>query len=151
MRTFDYNLKIERKRRPFFDTLYEDMGLEIVDRDQNKFWDLRLKRDDCIFTVEEKAREQTWDDIYVEIVQDTNTNSPGWIYYCKADRLVYGMFGDPIKVYWIKLKEFQVWFEGHEQFYGIGPPSKEGWGHTLNKPIPITHIPNSIIKLIYPM
>lgn len=149
MPTFDDYLKEEKKHQPFFDKLYSDMGLEIVDRKHGKFWDLKLKKDAYIFTVEEKARDKTWDDILVETIQDTKTNSLGWIYYSKADFLVYGMFGDQVYVYRLNMPNFKAWFEQNEHFYSQ-IISKKGWGETVNKPIPIKHIPNNIIKLIYP-
>jgi hypothetical protein len=149
MPNFNDYLKEEARHQPFFDKLYRDMGLEIIDRKQNKFWDLKLKRDAFIFTVEEKARNRTWDDILIETIQDTKTNSLGWIYYSKADFLVYGMFGDKIYVYRLNMPNFKKWFESHEQFYSE-IVSKKGWGETVNKPIPIKHIPNNIIKCIYP-
>lgn len=148
MTTFDEYLNFEKEKQGFFDDIYKDLGWEI-DRDQNKYWDLTIKKDKYTFRIEEKARKITRDDILVEIIQDTSTNHPGWIYYTKADFLIYGMFGDPVVVYRLNMDNFKKWFEQNEHFYSE-IASDEGWGHTINKAIPISHLSHNIIKKIYP-
>lgn len=147
-RTFNENLSFEQSAQDFFNNLYKDMGCEIVNRNDCKFWDLVLKKEKYTFKVEEKARRKTYDDILVETIQDTRTNSVGWIYYSKADFLIYGMFGDPVLVYRLNMPKFKRWFEDNQQYFS-DIPSKDGWGNTVNKAIPIKLLSHSLIKLVY--
>lgn len=145
MPTFDDYLEFEQTKQDFFNKLYRDLGFDIISRKDNKYWDVKLRKETYIFTIEEKARKKHWDDILVETIQDTKTNKDGWIYYSTADFLVYGMFGDPIIVYRLKLKDFQSWFEQHIDDFQERI-SEQGWGRTINKVVPIIDIPQKLIK-----
>jgi len=147
MPTFEENLAFEKSKKPFFNKLYRNLGFEIISRKDCKEYDCKLRRDGFVFIVEEKALRNLWDDICIETIQDTETNADGWIYYSKADFLVYGMFDDQIIVYRLPLRDFKVWFEQNiENFKEI--ESKKGWGITINKIVPIKDIPNNLIKRI---
>ena len=91
---------------------------------------------------------KVWEDILVETMQDTETNHLGWIYYSKANFLIYGMFGDEIRVYRLRLKMFQDWFELCKNHFKT-VKSNKGWGITENKVVPIHEIPTEIIKRLY--
>jgi len=148
MNTFNENLTFEQKNKDMFNKIYRKLGFDIISRIDNKFYDAKLRYKTYIFTVEEKARREVWDDICVEILQDTNTNSAGWIDYSKADFLIYGMFGEQIYIYRLPLKDFRSWFKQNEDRFE-SKISKKGWGITENKIVPIKDIPTNLIKLIY--
>jgi len=148
MPTFEENVKFAQDQEVFYNKLYRELGYDIVDRKDTKYYDVKLRKGKFIFTVEEKALRDLNDFLWIETTQDTTTNKTGWIYYTKADFLVYGMFGDQVLVYRIPLKDFKLWFERNiDQF--VEKPSTKGWGHTLNRIVPIKDIPSSLIKLIH--
>ena len=147
MPTFNNYLEYEKTKKEFFDKLYEDMGMTVISRKDCKEYDCILGYKNRRFTVEEKARMSVWGDILVETVQDTKTDKPGWIYYSKADFLVYGMFGEKTKVYRLRLKKFQEWFGLCIKHFKT-KISKKGWGITENKVVPIPEIPTEIIARI---
>ena len=148
MNTFEENVKFAQEKEDFFNKLYLEIGFEIISRKDCKYWDLILRQDDKTFTVEEKALRKTSDSLFVETIQDTETNTIGWIEYSKADFLIYGMFGDKIVVYRLPLQKFREWFkENIDDFKEI--ESKKGWGITINKIVPISYIPLDLIKQIY--
>ena len=97
MPTFDDYLEFEKTKKEFFNKLYRELGCEIISRADCKDYDCKLRKGEYTFTIEEKARKKLWDDILVETIQDTESDNLGWIYYSKADFLVYGMFEDEIQ------------------------------------------------------
>ena len=146
MPTFEEYLKFEQSKKDFFNNLYRSLGFDIVSRKDCKEYDVILRKDKYKFKIEEKARRGYWDDILVETCQDTETNKQGWIYYCKADFLVYGMFSDKPIVYRLPFKQFQSWFFEHiDELKGNN--SKDGWGKTEFKLAPISSIGHLIKRL----
>jgi len=147
--TFEDNLRFEKEKQGFFDNLYVKLGLE-TKRESRKGWDVLAKKGDFNFKIEEKAVRNTLDSIWIEKWQDTNTNDPGWIQYSQSDFLIYGMFGEPVVVYRLNMKNLKQWYEQNEIFYE-DIPSDKGWGHTICKLVPINHLSQNIIKTIYPL
>jgi len=45
-----------------------------------------------LFTIDEKVRNQAWDDIIAEIWSKKEKEIPGWVWTCKADYIVYVFF-----------------------------------------------------------
>lgn len=131
------NFAWERECQPIANAIYDRKGYkyERVKGKKNKLYDVKLYKWGNMITVEEKFLRELLDFMYVEIMQDTKTNSVGWIEYCKANYLLYMM----AKKYTIicemeKLKKFI-------RCYGIYYPlvtSTKGWGISTNRKIPFT-------------
>lgn len=147
--TFDENISYEQSIRQLFDAIYKEKGWEVVNRNHKKGHDLTLRIDGREYKVEEKARRRVWSDLLIETIQDTETKAPGWIRYCDADLLIYGMFGrEGSRVYLLPVDKFRAWFEMMES--GLQEQeSKDGWGNTINLKVPIYSIPNELIREIH--
>lgn len=141
MQTFEDHLSFEKKKhQEFFLPYYKSRGWEIIDdnivSNRTTSWDVRVKNDIGVITIDEKARTGVWNDLLVEVLQDVETGNLGWVYKFK-DYYLYGMWEDeikPEKLYWIdanKLKEFvgenfMKFLDNNE--YNI---SEKGWGKTF--------------------
>lgn len=145
---FKNNLSLEQDKQSFFNNLYKKLGYEVVNRNHCKEYDLVLSKAGKEYTVEEKARRGNFNDILVETIQDEEKNYPGWIYYTKADYIVYGIFGRDSKVYGLNCPEFKDWFA--QAMLGFEKKiSNKGYGKSTNYVVPISYIPPEIISRLY--
>ena len=146
----EQEFNFEKKISDWLNKLYKEKYPAVIIKDVSKIekgHDKILIIKGKNWKVEEKARQKVWDDILIETIQDTNSESEGWGRYCDADLLIYVMGDPPEKVYRIIWDAFQYWFEECEfSFKEI--ESKKGWGNTINKIVPINKIPRRIIKQI---
>ena len=78
--------------------------------------------------MEEKYRSTDYNDCLVETIQDTKTNSPGWLYYSEADYILYGIGN---KIYCIDLPKLKGFIERNKDAFNK-KISKKGWGITEN-------------------
>jgi len=144
----------EAEKREFFDfEKYAQMILDeyyesrshTVDRTQS------CRQYDCIidgqYKVEEKFRQSEYGDILIEVIQNLNTNAPGWFFETRCDYLHYVFMDDSIIKRFIRLKwnKFKSWclsdyFVSHKHNKTI--ISSKGWGLTVNLSIPIKDIPD---------
>ena len=146
----DYRERQIKRFRKFEDTIgiwldafYKKRGATKVVRIEgpaNKDYDKLVTRPDRIWKVEEKARSWIWNDLLVEIIQDTATDAPGWIYTSRCDVIVYAMARGlqavkPEKVWVIKFNPLKEFVLKHLDKFP-DRISDKGWGTTLNKCIP---------------
>ena len=95
--------------------------------------------------VEEKFQEKEWPSMAVELIQDTETNDPGWLYYTEADWIFYGM-GE--RIYLVEVQKLRKFVELYKDKFNT-KISKKGWGITENLIIPWSIIiQNDLGKLI---
>lgn len=115
--------------------------------DDIDFTGRKLNRE--VVTFEAKIRRELYDDILIETVSNTTRGSPGWIYTCKANCLVYVflidgtikkgfIFDMPALREWWKTTGF---YKGYPKRYGkTGNLYK-----TENRVVPEKDIPSNII------
>lgn len=138
----DYEKRIQGQ----MDIFYKQCGFSIK-RNGNTTYDLLLDG----IRYEEKIRSEIRDDILVELIQNLPTRSPGWIFTVDAEYLNYIMceFGEAAIMYKIVFLKFKTWFLSE---YFVSCPrgeyiiSPKGRGITLNIPVKIGHIPNSLYE-----
>lgn len=114
------------------------------------------KQFDCIIDgtekVEEKFRTVERNDILLEMIQDLQTNAPGWFYETQCDYLHYIFMQDTEfkKLYRFDWKKFKPWcyefFKNNKHPYTVVSP--KGWGITLNLSVPINAIPQYLYAVI---
>lgn len=121
---FEYSNKREKE----FDKFYKFRGWEVkrITGIANKNYDCLLGIGGKWYKVEEKSQEREWDCLLVEIIQDTETNDPGWLYYTKADYLFYEV-GE--NIYAIEVEKLRGFVGRHEDKFET-KFSKKGWGRT---------------------
>jgi len=148
----------EKEKQEFFD--FERYAQHIIDRyytSKNHKVDRSsaCKLYDCIIDdtskVEEKIRQDEYNDILVELIQDMVRNSPGWFFETGCDYLHYVFMNNTgisrfIRLDWAKFKSWCLtdYFIANKHPHCIISP--RGWGLTVNFSIPIKYIPKSIIK-----
>jgi len=128
----------ERKKQEFFNKFYRDKNwpYKRIFGKENKKYDCVILINGKWIKVEEKHRIKTWPDMAVELVQDTETNSPGWLYYTEADWILYGM-GE--KIYLVEVEKLKEFVRKYKDKFNT-KISKKGWGITLNLIIPLSII-----------
>lgn len=147
MRTKEEFFAFEKEKQKIFDKFYKDNSWEVnrITGAKNKDYDCEVLLDSKWYKIEEKYRSSDFNDCLIETIQDTETNSPGWLYYCKADYVFYGVGS---KIYCIDLPELRRFVEKHKHIFNK-KISKKGWGITENIVIDwSTLIINKIAKLI---
>lgn len=130
MKTKKEFFEFEKQTRKIFDDYYKRRGLKckrIIGKD-NKNYDCEILLDDKWYKIEEKYRSLDFDDCLIETIQDTKTNSLGWLYYSKADYIFYGVKN---KIYCIDLPKLKRFIEKHKDIFNK-KISKKGWGITEN-------------------
>ena len=134
MQTKKEFFEFENKTQKIFDDFYIKKGYQVkrIQGTANKDYDCEVQIDGKWYKIEEKFRSLDYNDCLVELVQDTETNSPGWIDYCKADYILYGV-GD--KIYCIDLPQLKDFVAKHKDKFNK-KISKKGWGRTENLVIP---------------
>jgi len=134
MRTKEEFFEFEKKKRNFFDSYYKKKNwpFKRISGPENKRYNSLVEIAGKKFKFEEKARSSDYGDFLVELVQDTETQSPGWLYYCEADYILYSTPTCFYAVNFHKLKDFM-------RKQGGGYPLKistKGWGKTTNAAVP---------------
>lgn len=140
---FDY----EKQTRPIFDEFYKSNGYSCkrIYGEANKDYDCLVKIDGKEWKVEEKFRSQEYPDLLVEIIQDEETNAPGWLYTTKAEILLYGVKD---KIYAVNIEKLRNFVKKFGDNFNR-QVSKKGWGITKNIIIPWTTIfRNKIGKIV---
>ena len=136
------------EKEKIFDLFYKSQRWEVkrIKGENNKYYDCLIKKDGIWYKIEEKYRDKKWEDLIVELIQDTKTNAPGWIYYTKAQYLFYGM-GDKI-IYVFDIKKLRNFIDKYKNNYET-KYSKKGWGNTkfIIIPMPIL-LDNKVGKIL---
>lgn len=124
---FNFEDKISK---PFFDKFYSAKGYEVkrISGVKNKDYDCEVKIEDTWYKIEEKYRDREITDCLIETIQDTKTNSPGWLYYCKADYILYGGGN---RIYCIDFPKLKSFLEKFKDKFNTKISGK-GWGITQN-------------------
>ena len=138
MKTKEEFFQFEKQKQKEFNKLYQSFGWSY-----KRIFGKGNKKYDCVILVngewikvEEKFQEKEWPSMAVELIQDTETNSPGWLYYTEADWILYGM-GEII--YLVQLQKLKEFIKKYKDKFDT-KISEKGWGKTLNLIIPWTTI-----------
>jgi len=120
----------EKEKQEFFNRFYQEKGwpYKRIFGKENKKYDCVILIDGKWIKIEEKHRTRIWPDLAVELIQDTETNSPGWLYYTEADWILYGM-GEII--YLVEVRKLREFVEKYKDKFNI-KISRKGWGNTEN-------------------
>lgn len=143
LKTKEEFFQFSNEKEKVFDEFYKSKKWEckrIVGKD-NEDYDCLVKKDGIWYKIEEKFRSGEWDDLAVETIQDIETNSPGWLYYTKAQYLFYGMGK---KIYAINIEKLRNFIKEYRNNFKI-KYSKKGWGNTKFIIIPWYEIINNKI------
>lgn len=134
MNTKEELFQFEKEKQPLFDEFYRSKGWEFkrIVGIKNKDYDVLVKIGEEWVGVEEKFRGEEYLDLLVELIQDTETNDPGWLYTTKAKYLFYGVGNKIYGMYIDRLREFVELYK--DKFNVIISP--KGWGITKNIAIP---------------
>jgi len=146
----------EAEKREFFDfEKYAQMILDGYYESRNHTVDRTsaCKKYDCIidgqYKVEEKFRQEEYGDILIEVIQDMNTNAPGWFFETGCNYLHYVFIENSsikrfIRINWDKFKSWCLsdYFVSHKHPNTVISP--RGWGLTVNLSVPINDIPKYI-------
>ena len=147
METKEELFQFEKEKQEIFNNFYRKRNWpykRIFGKD-NKKYDCVVLINGVWVKIEEKFRSKDWSDMAVELVQDTETNSPGWLYYTEADWILYGMED---RIYLVKVRELREFVKHYKDKFNV-KISKKGWGITENLIIPWTVIVvNKMGKLI---
>lgn len=147
METKEEFFQFEREKQKVFDQFYKEKNwiCQRVTGKENKYYDCILKIGDKKIRVEEKYRNKEYPDLLVELEQDTETQSPGWLDYSWADWLLYGVKN---RIYGIKMMALREFVEANKKHFPE-KISEKGWGKTRNIAIPWAYlIQNKIAKII---
>lgn len=118
-----------------FNQLYQkhDIPYKRISGEDNKKYDCVILWEGEWIKIEEKYRSSDFNDLLVELIQDTETNDPGWIVYSEADYLIYGVSQ---KFFIVDLPRLREFVKKHgSKFNQI--VSEKGWGRTVNIAIPL--------------
>lgn len=134
MKTKEEFFEFEKKKRRFFDAYYrkKNWPFQRIVGSENKRYNCLVEIGGKKWKFEEKARSEEYGDFLVELVQDTETKSPGWLYYCEADYILYST---PNYFYAINFRKLKKFMEHHGGNYPLRVSTK-GWGKTTNAAIP---------------
>ena len=128
MKTKEEFFNFSYGKQKFFDNYYRRHGwpFKRIMGEENKKYDCVVKRNGIWIKIEEKARFDNagHDDFLVELIQDIDSNNPGWFFTSEADYIFY--LTPQETLYIVDLKKLQK----------ILPISTKGWGKTLNIVIP---------------
>lgn len=135
MQTKEEFFKYESECKEVFNTFYKTKNwlCKRITGRANKFYDCLLQVDGRELKIEEKARGRDYEDLLVEIEQDTETKNPGWLYYTQADYLFYMVMKKTI--YAINMEKLKSHIEQFKDNYNQ-KISIKGWGRTVNIAIP---------------
>lgn len=143
---FDFERKVQLR----LDEFYISRGRSPDRTQADEFHDVILDG----WKIEEKIRGGIWPDVLIEISQDIVSGAIGWFGKTKCDYLHYVFCPDdktpvPIILYRIKWVTFKEWFiksylPAHKS--GKYIYSDRGWGATINIPVQISLIPETIIN-----
>ena len=139
----------------YLDAFYQEhCGYTIIDRQGKIGYDLIVEKHGKKFTIEEKIRKrQPADDILIEIMQDVDSGTRGWIHHCQADMLVYVWCDKERRATdyaRIKYKQFRLWLMEYwaKRKHADAYISPDGQGLTINLAIPLDVIPTTEPKMI---
>jgi len=139
MDTFDDFAAFEKaKHKEFFLPYYQENGWVLLQDNlgKNTDWDVKIFKDGHDYTIDEKARRKEYNDFLVEIVQDLNSGSKGWLFK-KKDYYFYASWTnaedkEPTSFYVVdalRLRDFVI--GNWKDLIPKMEISEKGWGTTL--------------------
>jgi len=143
----DANFEWERACQPGADKYYKSKGFSVerIKGKENKLYDVKIRKNGKVYAVEEKFLRKDNDFLYIELIQDTESDSIGWIEETRADYLYYKM---PSMLVICKMNNLKKFIRQFGCYYPDHFTTR-GWGRTHNKKISISAIvENKIGKLI---
>ena len=142
--------KMEKDTRYIFNNFYRKYNF-VCQRTfgkENEKYDCLVKIKNKWWKVEEKMRQaiyRNYQDFLIETIQDTETNSQGWLYKTQAEIILYAF--DDETIYTLITSKLRELID-KEHFDIV--VSKKGWGNTENLKIPFqTIFDNNVGKLSY--
>ena len=136
--TFENFAQFEkRKHDEFFLPYYQTKGWEVLQDNLGKKtdWDVKLRIDGKVYTVDEKARQREYGDFLVEIVQDLKTGNKGWVFKEKDFYFYASWVGEekePRSFYTIRSPALQRFvITNWKTLLAKMEISEKGWGTTL--------------------
>lgn len=127
-----------RKHQEFFLPYYRNNRFEVIEDFTDRFspYDMKLKKDEIIYYVDEKARQRDYDDFIVEVFQCLKTGKIGWLYKFKT-HYFYASWNnpenpEPSSAYWIDSKKLIDFLATNfDELNSV--VSQKGYGLTYNK------------------
>jgi len=101
-------------------------------------------------TIDEKKRRRDYGDMLIETTKNVELNKKGWIYYTKADYIVYWIEGSR-SVYFINFKKLQRLYLKNQITWNMNykiPPVYNKYYTTQNIAVPWHEIRSSIERVI---
>jgi len=105
--------------------------------------------DNSQITIEEKVRAKKYsnNDLVIEEKSNVEKNTPGWIYYSKADYLAYSWFIDGLaKVLIIKMDKLKKWYMKNKEKYNLVTTHTDNLYHTSFRIIPLSDLDFEFFK-----
>lgn len=169
-------LEGERKAQGLLDNVYENLGMEVVNRRGNHFRDVVLRWRGKEAKVEEKIRDGEWDDIAIEMMDGIGEEfifpdrercsqcgkgerHDGWPFYTQPDWLHYVTCAvpgtwEPTRIIRFDWDPFKRWFFSDYLYNGrrgrrgeYATSGKGNKGVSLNLLLPIQEIPPELMGI----
>lgn len=102
------------------------------------------------FKVEFKTRQKVWPDLAIEILQDVDRGSAGWLTLCEADYLLYVMCRNdrPQLAYLLPWRSFKAWFLDYREEHELKTiTSTKGQARPLCEIVPVEVIPRHLYRV----
>lgn len=130
MQTKEEFFQFEKSRQKIFDNFYKkhNWDFERIEGRENKDYDVLVNIKGWRIKIEEKSRDKDYGDFLVEIEQDTETKSLGWLFYTKADCIFYEIKG---KIYVVFIDKLREYVNRNKDKLPVRI-SEKGWGRTKN-------------------
>jgi len=147
---FDKAIELEKKASPYFDSAYRKIwrvetitvvrntpkGREEIDK-------ILTLEDGSQITIEEKVRDKKYanNDIVIEEQSNIEKDTPGWIYYSKADYLAYSWLQNGLtKILLFDMEKLREWYLKNKDKYNIVTTDTDNMYHTSFRIIPLEDI-----------
>jgi len=153
--TFEEFLEIEtRYLNSQYDAYYRRRGFSFR-RVNLKGHDVEFRYNGTMKKIEEKTRLDVYSDMLVEEIQDIDSGSKGWIYYCDADYLLYGFAYSypPHRIHLAYVvpdfKRFRSWYLSERDRFKEYESCK-GFGRTLFRVVSLRELRElCLIKMLW--
>lgn len=155
--TFDLSVEVEKACSPYLNSYYRTILrenlLDIIDVSQipdfqhmgiDKYLVLKMQNLPrlALFSIDEKARKQKWDDYAAEVWSKREKEIPGWVWTSRADYIVYAFFNMETKEFmdtprFIPTLDFVTAIKLRD--YPVFEAKNLGWT-TVCRKIPLDHL-----------
>ncbi len=144
----------EKLYRKELDRIYKTMGVSVerIYGKDNEKYDVMLRIDDAVYTVEEKGLRYYYPDAPIELIQDVISCNLGWYYKTKARFIIFIYYDDilPVVLYSLNFPKLKI---GIKECFGNNKvklkSALKGYGITVNMCIPWVYlIKEGIVKIL---